>query len=395
MKRVFLGLCLLFVLVGTTACTMPWSQNDKQQMLKHTQKSKNENVTIVSPDSKKDYQFWHSNKTSPSRGYITFGVNNRLDINELETGLMRLSKSVYDPGKYYFQSGDYISTDLINEMLARKPGKGQSSDLPSVNKQGLNPSYGKGSDIGQQATDKPKELSYVLEQDYLSKNGKLGGISLAISMNSVYSQSIFYNKTGKTYPVDVTLNKNEQMQKGKSYANEVLQRIRQVKGLEDVPVFIALYIESAPGYDAPGHFYAVGTAGDSAHSINKWKSTGENNILFPSDEADNHYADDSGKFQKFKSKITSYFPNYTDVIGQGFIVGNKLQNLTMTITINFFDETEVVSFANYISSLLQNNNPFDVPIQINIGDSTSQPEAVIVEQPGMDKPFVYVYGATH
>jgi len=374
---------------------MPWAKNDKQQTLKNTKKSKNENITIVSSDDKKDYQFWHSDKTSPSRGYITFGVNNRLDINELEMGLMRLSKDVYDPGKYYFQGGDYISTDLIDEMLARKLVKGESADLPSVNKQGLNPPYGKGSDIGKQATANPKELSYVLEQDYLSKDGKLGGISLAISMNSVYSQSIFYNKTGKTYPVDVTLDKNKQMQKGKSYANEVLQRIRQVKGLGDVPVFIALYIESAPGYDAPGHFYAVGTASGSAHSISKWKGTGENNVLFPSDEADNKYADYSDKFNTFKSKITNYFPNYTDVIGQGFIVGNKLQNLTMNITINFFDETEIVSFANYVSSLLQNNNPFDVPIQINIGDATSQPEAVIDEQTGVDKPFVYIYGATH
>ncbi|WP_229672396.1 CamS family sex pheromone protein [Pullulanibacillus camelliae] len=390
-----LGLCLLFVLIGTTACTMPWSKDDKQHTLKNTKKGNDEKITIVPQDNEKDYQIWHSDKTSPSRGYITYGVNNRLDINEMEMGLMRLSKSVFDPGKYYFQSGRYISTDLIDEMLARKLVKGESSDLPGVDKQGLNPPYGKGSDIGKRATDEPKELSYVLEQDYLTKNGKLSGVSLAVSMNSVYNQSIYYKKTGKTYPVDVTLNKTEQMQKGKSYANKVLQRIRQVKGLENVPVFVALYLEAAPGYDAPGHFYAVGTADGSARSISKWKNTGEDNVLFPSNEAESKYKDYYDKFDKFKDKIKSYFPNYTDVIGQGFIKGNKLQNLTMNININFFDETEIVSFTNYISGLLQSNNPFEVPIQINISDTTGQPEAVVVNRSDMDKPFVYVYGATH
>ncbi|GGH83011.1 protein involved in sex pheromone biosynthesis [Pullulanibacillus pueri] len=399
-KALGLGLIMVMLLLVTTACTMPWSKDDNKQIVTDTPKGSKEQVTVIPQENGKDYRTIHSSKDSSTRGYITYGVNNRTDIDEIETGLMRLSKGTYDPDKYYFQSGQYISSDVINEMISRKP-KGKKVKYPGENLKGLNPAFGSGSDIGKMAEDSPKELSYVLEQDYLTKKGKnqykLGGISLAISMNSVYNQSIYYSETGKTYPVDVTLNAKDQMEKGKAYANKVLQRIRQIKGLENVPVFIGLYLESSPGYDSPGHFYSVGEVGAGKTTIDHWKATNEDNVLLPSDQAASKYPDYSDKFDTFQKSVKGYFSNNIGVIGNAFIKADKIQRLTINIHVPFYDETEIMSFTNYVSSLLQTKFPFDrnTPVEVYISNMTNQPESIIVKDADMDTPFVHVYQGSH
>lgn len=386
MKKKLTVFLAVIGLLTMTACQTPWSGNKDQKIVQDSPKG-SENVTVIPQEDKQEYRTIHSDKPSDTRGYIQYGVDNRVDIDEMEMGLQRLSKDPYNPDSYYFQSGHYISPKDIDNMLARK-----SKDYPD----GLNPPLGKGKDLGEQAADQPKVLSYVLEQDYLKAAGKnsykLGGISLAISVNSVYTDSLYNKKDGKTYTADVTMDQKKVMNEGKTYANKVLDRVRGIKGLGDVPIFITLYIESPPGSFIPGHFYAKTMVDAGAHNIGSWDKVDEQYRLFPSVAAANSVRGDSEAFSKFKDDVAKYFPNSIGVIGKGFYQNKELTNLTVDINIRFFDKTEVVSFANYVSSLLQTQFPFSqrLPVQVYI-NSVDQPEAVIVKTPDMDTPFVHVY----
>ena len=386
MRKKLTVLLVAIGLLAMTACQTPWSGNDDQKIIDNSSKG-SENVTVIPQENDKDYRTIHSNKSSDTRGYIQYGVDNRVDIDEIETGLMRLSKGTFDPDTYYFQNGQYISTKEIDEMLAR-----QSKDTPN----GLNPPLGKGKDLGEQAADKPKILSYIHEEDYLKSSGKdsykLGGISLAISVNSVYTDSLYNKKDGKTYTADVTLDQKTVMNAGKTYASKVLDRVREIKGLGDVPIVIGLYIESEPGSYVPGHFYAKTVVDSGQYNIDKWDSVDEQYVLFPSSTAQKNFRADSDAFAKFKGDVENYFPNSIGVIGKGFYQNKELTNLTININIRFYDETEVISFANYVSALLQSQFPFSqrIPVQLYI-NSIDQPEAIIVKTPDMDKPFVHVY----
>lgn len=375
-----IGLTLLCLLLVLTGC-----QSDSEKKVVKSSGKGTQKVTLVPKVSSQDYQSIRPSGKDNMRGYINYGVQNRVDVDELENGLMSMSKSVYSPDNYVFQSGQYLSETDINNMLYRK-----SKKTP----QGLNPPLGKGKDVQTQAENSPKILDYVLEQDYLKKSGnnqyKLGGISIAVSLNQVYSDKVM-DKAGKTYDVEKTLNVSQVKQEGKTYAQKILQRIRKVKGLSQVPVFMTLYMEAPPESLVPGYYYAKTNVSAGSSTIGSWDSVNSKYVLFPSDEATNHYKTDTQNFNKFKSDAESYFPNFIGVVGKGYYKNGDLSSLALDINIKFFDETEVVSFTNYIASIVKDKFPFshDVPVQIDISSGNVQ-EAIIVRTSSMDEPFVHI-----
>ncbi|WP_243647110.1 CamS family sex pheromone protein [Scopulibacillus darangshiensis] len=385
MLKKWLGLCVVCSMLILSACSFG-SDDNKNKVIKNTPKGDDQKVTLIPQVNSKDYQSIQPKKPSDTRGYITYGVTNRTDIDELEMGLMRLSKDPFSPNDYVFQSGQYLTEKDINGMLYRK-----SKDTPH----GLNPPLGDGKDVREKAENSPKILSYVLEQDYLKKSGKdeykLGGVSLAISLNQVYADKVM-DKEGKTYEVKKDLDINKVKQKGKEYAQEIVKRVRGKKGLGQVPIFVTLYLEAPPESLVPGHYFAKASVSQGSSSIGKWDKVDSEYILFPSSKANKDYKSDADIFNNFKKDVEDYFPNFIGVIGKGFYKGGELDNLTFDISIKFYDKTEVVGFTNYVASLLQNNFPFpgSVPVQIYI-KSANQPEAVIVKKPDQDKPFVHIY----
>jgi len=390
-KRLGVAAVSLLLLISLTGCSLfSKPNNTTQPSVKGTPKTtSNQNqITVIPQDqsTNSDYQTVRPKTPSETRGYIQYGVTNRVDVDEMETQLQDLSKTPYGPSRYYFQEGHYLTTDFIDSLLSRKD---------TTHPDGLNPPLGKGKDLGAQATSSPNTLSYILEQDYLTKKGtsyQLSGISLGISVNSVYSDSLYDKKSGKTFPVDVTLNQSKAKQEAKSDAQKILQKLRGIKGLENVPVFISLYMESEPGSFIPGHYFAKTFITGGGQSINKWTSVNENVVLFPSGTAQTSYKGDSDKFTKFSDDIQSYFPNSIGVIGKGFYKDGNLSELTVTINERFYDKTETASFANYVAMLISDKFPFpqDTPVQVYI-NSVNQPEAIIVNRQNMDQPFVHVF----
>lgn len=377
---------VVLLLFSTTACSLFSKKTPAPTVPKTTPNTqKNQQITVIpqSQSSTKDYQTIRPKSPSDSRGYILYGVTNRVDVDEIETQLQNLSKGPFDPSHYYFQEGRYLSTNFIDSLLARKD---------KSHPDGLNPPLGKGKDVGQQATNSPKVLNYILEQDYLTKSGNsynLSGISLAVSVNSVYTDSIYDQKSGKTYPVDVTLNPQQSMAAAKTDAQKILQKVRGISGLAHVPVVMGLYIESAPGSFVPGHYFAKTTVSASSSTIDKWSPVNQQVVLFPSSNAVQVSRADSNKFSKFASDVQSYFPNSIGVIGKGLYQNGNLSQLTVNVNIRFYDKTETDSFTNYVAMLVQDKFPFsqDIPVQIYI-NSINRPEAVIVKRSNMTQPFV-------
>ncbi|WP_141604083.1 CamS family sex pheromone protein [Terrilactibacillus laevilacticus] len=380
-----LSLSLTLVLSG---CNLPWSSDNNKQNVINSSKGNKQTATLIPKIDSKDYQSLKptGNTSDSTRGYIGYGVNNRVDIDQLETGLMDMSKSVFSPDDYVFQSGQYLSENDINNMLYRK-----SKKTPN----GLNPPLGKGQSVRDQAMNSPKILSYILEQDYLKSTGKnkyeLGGISLAISLNQVYTDKVT-DKAGKQYDVKKTLNVSQVKQQGKTIAQKVLQQVRQKNGLGNVPIFITLYAEAPDSSLVPGYFYSKTYVSNNSGSIGKWENVNEDNVLFPSDKSKSKYKSDNELFNNFKTDVSKYFPNFIGVTAKGRYENGDLVNLNFQISIKFYDKTEVMGFASYVTSLVKDRFPFskNIPVQISIITPNTQ-EAVIVSNPDMDEPFVHVF----
>src|SRR5699024_7191802 len=373
MKKIIVYLmCILLLFSGC-------APNEKEdEVVKKDEKSSKKTSTIVPSYqlSKDDYKMVLPFRPSKARGVIVNQVANRLDIDEVENGLRRHSKEVFDPDKYYYEEGQYLTEEMVYNWLGRtltkdqlkKEVKEQKENLEEAGKEGdeekikkdlqqaLNPSMDDDSDKNAHQ-DNPKYLSHIVEQNYLKKKEdnsvKLAGISIGLSMKSVYR---YQTETGGPYYYE-DISKEEMEKQGNKIAERVLKRLRKIDGLENVPIMISLYREAKQGSPVPGNFVAKTTVPEGENSIGEWKSIKEEYVLFPSDRAKEAYYDDAEIVSSFGKNIAEYFPNYVGVIGEGLYVDKELRKLSIEIPIEFNGESEIVGFTQYTFGLIKEMFP--------------------------------------
>ncbi|WP_347552596.1 CamS family sex pheromone protein [Pseudalkalibacillus hwajinpoensis] len=327
---------------------------------------------------------------SKVRGLVTAGVDNRLDVDSLETGLIRLSQEHFDPEKYFFKEGQLFDSNQIHSWLYRSSDK---------NKEGLNPSLGVKEDPAQyekiiEAEKKnPKFLSYIHEQDYYIQNKddelQLGGVSIALSLYSEYSYSVL-DEAGLKYTGSVDLDKQEVIEKAKESIAPIIKKIRAE---HDVPIMFTLFMEKPRQSVVPGNYVASAFVEEGKSSPGSWKDLNEKYVAFPSSAAEEEFPAEAEKFDDFTREIQDFFPNFVGVIGTGFYKKDELSQLKVEIPIQFYSKAEVISFTQFVNGLVKKRNdtfPQNLPVSIYI-TSNGQPESLIVKDPNEEEPFVHIY----
>ncbi|NMA89965.1 MAG: CamS family sex pheromone protein [Amphibacillus sp.] len=336
--------------------------------------------------SESEYQVLLPYRLSQSRGVTTNQVANRLDITALENDLRRHSASVFDPKTYFFQEGQQIGYSELFSWLERQS---DSSEL------GLNPS----ADINEDASTEekieieranPKYLSHILEQNYLVRTEdnvvQLAGISIGIAMKSVYR---FQTEIGGPFYYE-EIGYDEMMNQATKVAEQVVSRLRAKDGLQEIPIFVAIYREAPRDGLVPGNFVAKKLVQGGSQTVGNWDKINENYVLFPSSEARNLDSNLSSTIDEFKSGIEKFFPNFVGVIGEGFYQNGELQHLTLEIPIEFYGQAEVVGFTQYVYGLMMDNFQAHFDLEINIRSNQRQ-ESLIVRKAGDEDAYVHIY----
>ncbi|WLR58247.1 CamS family sex pheromone protein [Guptibacillus hwajinpoensis] len=262
-------MALSLVLSGCVPSFMKSDQDDTVKV--NDSEGEDSEEMIVSEDIKTSETYYrsvlekdgdkNSLDTSQVRGLITAGVDNRLDVDALEMGLIRLSQEQFDPEKYFFKEGQLFDTEQIHSWLYR--------DNPDdKDNQGLNPALGVKEDpakyeqVIEAEKKNPKFLSYIHEQDYYVQNKddelQLGGISIALSLYSEYPYSVL-DENGLKYTGSVKLGKEEVISKAKESIEPIVKKIRAD---HDVPIMFTLFLEQPRQSVVPGNFVASTIVGE-------------------------------------------------------------------------------------------------------------------------------------
>ncbi|MDQ0201622.1 CamS family sex pheromone protein [Neobacillus ginsengisoli] len=379
-KLSLLALSLVFLL---SACAPNFQQQDQVVQTKNSSKGK----AIIPKYNISDnyYRTILPFEPGETRGMTVANLNTRYDIDEFETGLMRIAQNNFPTDKYLFREGQEIKRDTVKLWLNRKFTAGQlaANKMKDSDNIGLNPT-----DDGSGTT--PIYLSQILEHDYLTKDDKgnvsLGGVTIGLALNSVYYyQTVQY---GPTYEKIIPVNEMESQ--GKSIAAEVIKRLRSMKDLQNVPITIALFAEQSKSSVVPGNFFAYAGVDKGSANIGNWQPVNEKYYLFPSTDAQDAHRDDVTAFLNFKQDVEQYFPNFNGVIGKAFYVGDQLQNLDITIPIQFYGKTEAIGFTQYVTGLVMEHFPKYIAVSVSV-TSVDGPEAIIVRKANETEPFVHIY----
>lgn len=356
-------------------------------------------------------------KPSQARGVIVNQVANRLDIDEMEEGLRRHSTDYFDPEEFYFEEGQYLSSETVYKWLGRKLSKKQLEEelqkeierrkkaemtvndqvIDNIKKDlqiGLNPSIKSldglnEEEIKQEHEENPRYVSHILEQNFLKRVDdnivELAGVSIGIAMKSSYR---YQTETGGP-DFYREISKKEMLDEGKEIAQAILERIRHIEELQDVPVMIAIYREEAQTSLVPGNYIAKTFVEGSGTMTDEWETIDEEYVLFPSEHAKEMYYDIHDILEAFGQEIVDYFPNYVGYIGQGFYADGQLRKLTIEIPIEFHGSSEVIGFTQYTYGLIKSSFTGDYDLEVKIA-SNKKVESVIFREAG-DDPLVHIF----
>ncbi|MGY0694799.1 CamS family sex pheromone protein [Virgibacillus sp. FSP13] len=400
-------LCTLLLL----ASCAPKMNEDEVVQKKDETTNKEPSIVPSYQLSEETYKMVLPYKVSKARGVIVKQMGNRLDIDEMEEGLRRHSKAVYDPEKYYFQEGQYLDEDTVYSWLERKytkeqlaekveakvndlKARGRNIDKKAIEKelqQGLNPKLADEDEYDEKANKaNPTYLSHILEQDFLKKNednsAELVGISIGLALKSVYR---FQKEEYGPY-FHKEISKEEMLKQGKKMAQTILERIRKMDKLKNVPVMIALYREEDQGSPVPGNYVAKTAVSGDESTIDDWESIKEDNVLFPDEDSEEKYFDDNKLVEDFGKEIQKFFPNYVGVIGEGFYINEELKKLTLEIPIEFYGKGEVIGFTQYTYGLIKEMFPdyYDLEVKVMTNNNV---ESIIHRNAGESDPTVRIF----
>jgi protein involved in sex pheromone biosynthesis len=324
-------------------------------------------------------------KPGQTRGQTVPRMNSRVDVEELETGLMRMAQEVFPSDKFLYQEGQYIQRNTIRNWL----GRNDPSDEDSV---GLNSPLIQGANTEKTNENSPIYLAHILEQNYLVRKEdgtvELGGVTIGIALNSVHYYNLSAGEGG--YPREYVIPDDELEAAGKEIAEEVVRRVRAMEGLGDVPIVIGLYKQSPANSLVPGSFIAKANVPSGNASVSRWDNVNEEYHLFPHRDSMEAYRDDAVRFENFKLGIDDYFPNHTGVVGTGYYRDGDLQQLTIDINMDFNGKAELIGFTQYVTGLVLEHFPNYINLQVTIS-SISGEEALIVRDAGAENPFVHIY----
>lgn len=315
-------------------------------------------------------------RTSKARGVNVSQNNNQYNLKSFESGLTTVSKRVFSTKNYIFQEGQYLDTDTVTNWLGRK-----TKDNP----EGLNPTRGK------KSNPNPEYIQQIEEQDYMTESGnklKLKGMTIGIGINSEYSYK--KKEDGPSYTKKIS--NAEVERQGKIAAQKVLKRLRARKDLQNIPIVIALYKQAPDDSLVGGTFFAY--SNNKGDSISDWHALHYRNEVLPkaggttSENQDD--TSNSSSFSNFKSQVQSFFPNLSGVTAQAQYNGSSMVGMHITITTQFYSQSEITSFTQYITRAARRYLPSGIPIDIKI-QSDSNVQAVVFRNSGSDKFQSHVF----
>ncbi|GGB10620.1 CamS family sex pheromone protein [Macrococcus hajekii] len=301
---------------------------------------------------------------SQARGLTSTNMASTYNGEAFEEGLLRISKRVYSPDDYFYRDGQLLTKEAVKSYLEPQFTKKEIDAMDEDTRIernayanfGLNPSHNGETDPVKIAQNSPAYLSHILEQDYYTesdaKDQKLSAMTIGLAMNSVY----YYQKEQYGEVFSENLDPKVSEKKGKEMADEILSRLRVKPELKNIPITVALFMQSPAESITPGHFVAYGTS-DEGDSMKKWHAVNEKYVLLPSNEAEKINQNLNNNFKQFNESLSSYFPNYTQGIGTAYVMNDKVETLTINIPFDYYGRAEVVGITQHIAD--QSKKYFD------------------------------------
>ncbi|MDG5785948.1 CamS family sex pheromone protein [Evansella sp. AB-P1] len=405
-----LTIIIVSILLVLTGCVPSLERGENEIIIVEESDGVEEQQYIITPTIDTPENFYRnvlqedgSYYRSPARGTVAPFMNNRIDINQFELGLMEVATTRFSQDRYFFREGNTLSGNEINSWLRRyNPNEDRY-------RHGLNPSLydievdGEGNETAEEEElsleeleermrERPQVLSHLIEHQYFyqteDERVELGGIVIGLALNSVYYFRLEDDRGLYTFH-EQPLTDEMIETKGREIAQEVVFRLRGRPGLEEIPITIALYREERRGSIVPGSFISMTSLDAEEAVIDDWEAINEEYYFFPSAEARREYPNESNNFNQFRVEVEEFFGRSIGIVGKGRYKNELLEEMTIELNLQSHGKPEIVALTQFISNRVNNIFTASAPIYVYV-NSVHGPESLIIYYPN-EEPYIHIY----
>lgn len=256
--------------------------------------------------------------TSYTRGKHV-GLITSVDIrNQMEIGLMDLSKEYFNPMEVGYKSHVYLDYD---ELDATDMSRGLLGTLRDDNPNGLNPGADEAFDTGNGVVNGPVLVLDLYELDFY-KNNALSGISLAL----VVTDTVEIN--GEKVEIEPDKMKDYLDVTSTKLVNYMRERFNEITNR--VPILVAAYQINTDATDASngGYIYSVFFNGASTD----YKTIQEEHYIVPGQKFSTADPEMASEFNQFRESIRTILSDATFVTGEARYNDGVCSKMTLDIT---------------------------------------------------------------
>lgn len=309
------------------------------------------------------YQVAAPYKPSISGNYVVHNVLNNYDVNDIENAFMMLSTNHFKTINSLYQEGQYLKRGELKELLSRD-NLNKEKEI-TVNGVKINPTY----------------LSSIYEQNYLTNNGNLKGLTIGLIFNPYQAYLTKYDSYDYE---EVDLDTLEPIIIAK--ANEIVKYIRTKPALQKIKIVVGIYLQNHPNTMLPGGIRYFGVTNKDSVELNK---VNYQHQYLNSDYVLKHDINIYNAFINLEKQLKKV-KDTINISARGLYYNNKIQNIEMTVYSGTFNNGELLYLSEIISEEMVN---FDNQLNIRvIVKSNEKVVAFINKESNNLKSNVYILG---
>ncbi len=282
-----------------------------------------------------EYQIYVPFKKGIITNYVVNNVLNNYDFFHIEEFALLVSKDYFKPINSLYQKGQYLTEENIKKILEKLNNE---KDI-----------------IIDEVLTKPNYVSSIIEQNFLSSNGNLKGLTVTLVINPYQPYKNEYGSYNykKVSEEELSLIIKEKVE----ILNQQLLKVPEYKKIKKI---IPVYVLNSPNSTLPGSVKYISTPNNDKINLNK---TNYEYYYLNSEFVNKVDTLSYNNYLQFSETLKETIETL-NINGIGLFNNNSLQKINISITNKNYTKDELLYLSNVIAKEI--NLSFNLEVYVKV-----------------------------